>query len=93
MNLKSKLGYRVTAVVKIVSDTQAIFSDECSPTHKGALSIITATTQQDLWNAIRSRALELASNTRFQCVVALIDEHDNLLIRKAESKPVETQPL
>ncbi len=88
MNLKSKLQHKVTAVVQIIDDTNAIFSDECSPTHINALSIITAATKQDLWKAIKDRARETASAARFRCIIALIKPDNTITyIRDEQPKP------
>ena len=84
MNLKTKSSHRLTAVVKLVDDTTAIFSDECSPTHIDALSIITATTKQDLWNAIRTKALQTAADAKFTCTIALIHPDNTLEYKRAE---------
>lgn len=87
MNLKSKLQHKVTAVVSIIDDTSAIFSDECSPTHINALTIITAATKQDLWNAIKDRAREQASAAKFRCLIALIKGDTITYIRDEQPKP------
>ena len=91
MNLKSKLTAKVTHVVKIISATQAIMSDECSPSHVNALTIVEAANKQELWDKIRSVSQSQASLTRFPCVVALINEADELTYR-APVKPV-TKPI
>lgn len=84
MNLKAKLTNKITATVRIISGTQAIYSDECSPTHINTLSIITASTKQDLWNAIKDRARTDAANAKFRCIIALIDTEDKLTYLKDE---------
>lgn len=87
MNLKSKLQHKVTAVVQILSDTRAIFSDECSPTHINALTILEATTKQDLWKAIKDRARETASAAKFRCVIALIKGDTITFLHDEQPKP------
>ena len=89
MNLKSKLQHKVTAVVQIIDDTNAIFSDECSPTHVNALSIITAATKQDLWKAIKDRARETASAAKFRCIIALIKPDNTITFLRDEPQQPE----
>ena len=91
MNLKSKLTNKVTHVVKIISATQAIMSDECSPSHVNALTLVEAADKTELWSEIRSVAQSQAYLTRFPCVVALINEADELTYLNAP-KPV-TKPI
>ena len=91
MNLKSKLTNKVTHVVKILSATQAIMSDECSPSHVNALTIVEAADKTELWSKIRSVAQSQASLTRFPLVIALINEADELTYLSAP-KPV-TKPI
>ena len=92
MNLKSQLQYKVTAVVKIIDNKTAIVSDECSPTHHGALTIVKAASKEDLWRAVRDKCRELASNAKFRCTIALINQQDELQILKDE-QPVIQQPM
>jgi len=73
MNLKFKFGKKLTAVCEFTSDTQAIFSDECSPTSTNTLRIIENKDGFDaLLEEAKELAIELASATRFKPVIALI---------------------
>lgn len=92
MNLRTKLQHKVTAVVKIVDNKTAIVSDECSPTHLGALTIVKAASKEDLWKAIRDKCRELAAQAKFRCTIALINQQDELQILRDE-RPVVQQPM
>ncbi len=83
MNLKSKLVNKVTSTVKIISDTQAIVSDECSASHVSALTIVTAPDKQALWIAVKDKCVAQASATRFTLVIALINQADELTFLSA----------
>lgn len=74
MNLKFKLTKKITAVAQITDDNTAIFSDECSPTHRGALRIITAKSPKKLRKKIDALAISLAEPTRFACVICYVKD-------------------
>lgn len=78
MNLKMKLTHKVTSAVQIISDTQCIFSDECSPTHMRALVLINAPDREQLMLIIKKHAVNLAAQTKFPPILALIDEHNHI---------------
>ena len=79
MNLKSKLTARATSVVRFIDDTNCIFSDECSPTHIDALTIMSAATKEELWTAVKAKAAATASATRFQGVILVITPENKLV--------------
>jgi len=82
MNLKTRLATRSTATVKFTSDTTCIYSDECSLTHVGALSIMTAETKIDLWHAVCDRAIAEAAATKFKPIINVITPDDILSVVK-----------
>lgn len=94
MNLKSKLTLKATATVKFTSDTQAIFSDECTNSHINALTILTADNKQALWDLVVDKATTDASTTRFAPVIIVITPSDEQIIFKpVPKKPLATQPV
>lgn len=96
MNLKHRLNHKTTATVRIINDTQAIFSDECTDNHSTCLSIIEANDKAELWNKIINLAKTQASLTRFHPKINVISPDGKLYINTLEalesSKPSEYQP-
>ncbi len=74
MNLKFKLTHKITAVAQITSDTTAIYSDECSPTHRDTLTIIKAKSPKKLRAKLDKHAISLAKATRFPAVICYIKD-------------------
>ena len=73
MNLKFKMSKKLTAVFEIISETQGIFSDECSPRSLKTLRLIESEDGFDaLVDMAKDLAIELASSTRFKPVICLI---------------------
>ncbi len=73
MNLKFKMGKKLTAVAEFISDTQCIFSDECSPSSLKTLRIMENDGGfENLLEDVKALAIDLASQTRFKPVICLI---------------------
>ena len=86
MNLKFKMSKKLTAVAQFVDETTCIFSDECSPTSVDTLRILTTDgTFEDLVEQAKDLAIDLASETRFDPVIALI-MGDDMSIKTLEKK-------
>ena len=91
MNLKQKATHRLTCTVKFVSDTVAIFSNECSPTHVGSLLIIEGADKADTWAKVKAHAIETARATRFPCTIGVITPDDKFVVQKP-ALPVSEMP-
>ena len=85
MNLKSKLTARATAVVRFINDTNCIFSDEVSPTHKDCLQVLEAATKAELWEKCKALAIQHAAPTRFKPVILVVTPTNEL--KRVELKP------
>jgi len=73
MNLKFKMSKSLTAVAEFISDTECIFSDECSPSSIKTLRLMTNDKGFDnLVEDVEALTIELASSTRFKPVVCMI---------------------
>lgn len=90
MNLKFKSTNKLTATVKFIDDTHAIYSDEVSPTHVNALQYLTAPTKTELWSQILIITKQNAQPTRFKPIIAVITPDDQIKIRELD--PLPKQP-
>ena len=86
MNLKHRLSNRTTATIRILSNTQAIYSDECTNDHKECLSIVEANDKGELWNKLYNLAITHAAQTKFAPKV-------NLITPDGELKIIPLKPL
>ena len=87
MNLKHRLNYKTTATVKIISETQAIYSDEISPDTLNCLSIIEASNKSELWSKIRE--LSASYQSKFVPTINLITENNLQVIQL----PLNAEPI
>lgn len=86
MNLKMKLKARATAVVQILDDNTAIYSDECSPTYENTLMLVEAKSYDALKAKLIEKAQVLAAETSFDPVIVVIrdDKHEIVKLEKTQ---------
>lgn len=89
MNLKFKLTKKLTAVVQILDDNTAIFSDECSPSHKQCMTIIKAKSAAKLKKKCDKHAIKLAKPTRFPATICYVRDDKYEIIQLAPTKTQE----
>lgn len=93
MNLKFKLTHKVTAVIQIISNTQAIVSDECTPGYDDVLQIVKAKSIKELQSKCEQLTIEMASKTKFKPVMCTVFKGSYKITKlepaKTEEKPVD----
>lgn len=93
MNLKHRLNNSTTSTIQIISNTQAIYSDEIS-TNIASLQIIEAPTREELWTKLKAQAIKDANTqTRFQPIINLITTTDYKIINLHTNKVLHSAPL
>lgn len=93
MNLKQKLNNKTTSTVQIISNTQAIYSDEIT-SNPNSLQIITADNKEHLWSLIREQSIKDANTQqRFQPIINLITLTHYKVINLHTNQTLINQPL
>jgi len=80
MNLKTKLSNRVTAILQYNTETQAIFSDECSTSNR-CLHIMEGVDKMEVYAKAKQLAIELAATTKFPPVLMIISPSNQVNIK------------
>jgi hypothetical protein len=93
MNLKQKLTIKSTSTIQIISETQAIYSDEIT-TNAACLSIIVAETKELLWLAVKERAIkDAATQKKFMPIINLITLTHHKVINLHTNFVISSVPL
>ena len=94
MNLKFKIGHKLTATATIIDDNTAIFTDECTASPTNCSSIIKADDLKSLWSKIYQQTITTTQQTNFKPILALIHNNTCIIHNFATRTKVEvtTQP-